>query len=94
MADPHWRDQGRCTTVGPDVFFVRTRAKAADAIAVCERCPVLLECAETVEASRITSGVHAGVWFGDSAATSGSTVARARQELKALIDDLKSVTHG
>lgn len=82
MADPFWRDRAACLNVGPEIFFVRTKAEAEPAIQLCEGCPVRKQCAEAGMAMRLTSGVHAGVWFGDR--VSGGTIARARKELEAV----------
>lgn len=92
MADPHWRDQARCVGVGAEAFFASTRTEAAAAISICQRCPVLLDCGETVVGMSITNGVHAGVWFGNGGTRSSGTVARAREAVRALVADLKAVS--
>lgn len=82
MADPFWRDRAACLNVGPEMFFVHTRAEAEEAIQLCLACPVRQQCAQAGTGMRLSSGVHAGVRFGDK--VSGGTIARARKELEAV----------
>ncbi|MFE3360856.1 WhiB family transcriptional regulator, partial [Streptomyces californicus] len=46
MGDPFWRDRAACLSVGPEIFFVRTKAAAAPAIALCMGCDVRQQCAQ------------------------------------------------
>ncbi|MFI9154542.1 WhiB family transcriptional regulator [Streptomyces sp. NPDC053367] len=60
---PNWRDDAACRSVDPDLFFPRVGEAThavAEAQAICRRCPVRAECADTA----IKLGEYWGVWGG------------------------------
>ena len=58
-----WRDQAACRGVNPDIFYPVTEddADAAEAKAICARCPVLEPCAEYALSAREKIGVWGGL---------------------------------
>jgi WhiB family redox-sensing transcriptional regulator len=68
-----WQSQGACWGVGPDVFYPHKGESPIEAIAVCEACPVRVECLVTA----MWNGERYGVW--------GGTAERTRRSLRRLI---------
>jgi WhiB family redox-sensing transcriptional regulator len=63
--DVSWTDRAACRDEDPELFFPISatgpgRAQAAEATAVCARCPVRGECLEYA----LTTGQEAGIWGG------------------------------
>jgi WhiB family redox-sensing transcriptional regulator len=58
-----WRDQAACRGLDPDIFYPVTddEADAAEAQAVCARCPVREPCGEYALSSREKLGVWGGL---------------------------------
>lgn len=57
--DLHWQARAACSNVEPDSLFVQGAAQR-EARAVCQGCPVRLECL----ADALDSGTEFGVWGG------------------------------
>jgi len=70
-----WQDQATCVQLGvpPDMMQPEraTPDELAEAMAVCEHCPVKRECHDLAYSQRsdtgqpVAYGVHAGKWWGD-----------------------------
>ncbi|HWL44531.1 MAG TPA: WhiB family transcriptional regulator [Ilumatobacter sp.] len=75
---PQWHDDAACRDVPTEVMFPREHARYADAVAICQPCPVRQTCLE--------SNLHEayGVW--------GGTTARERRELRMGRRSLSSAT--
>ena len=56
-----WVTHGACGDADPDLFFPSTSAQAAQAIAICRRCPVMMQCRAYARAA----GEDAGIWGGE-----------------------------
>jgi WhiB family transcriptional regulator, redox-sensing transcriptional regulator len=59
-ATADWRADAACREVDIEVFFAVDEASQQEALAICETCPVRVECLEHAIASR----EHYGVWGG------------------------------
>lgn len=57
-----WRSQALCAQVDAEMFFLDPGKSARDAIAICRRCPVQVECLDYA----LTNDMHFGVWGGTS----------------------------
>jgi len=56
-----WREDAACRGLLPDLFFpVRGYETAADALAVCDRCPVVEACLEYALVERENEGIFGG----------------------------------
>lgn len=74
-----WRDEAACRDIDPDVFHpdatgAEGRRQVADARAICDACPVRLDCLAYALAAR----EELGVW--------GGTTDRQRRVLRRLIE--------
>ncbi|GHD43003.1 WhiB family transcriptional regulator [Streptomyces galbus] len=84
---PHWRDRAACIGEDPEIFFplsdgLAAGADARAAMAVCRRCPVLLDCRSWA----VEHGEDDGIW--------GATTAAQRRALRrAGGDTLASPVH-
>lgn len=58
--DDDWSQQARCRGLDPDQFFVRGSAQSRQAIKVCQRCDVRVECLQYA----LDNAVEFGVWGG------------------------------
>ncbi|OSY50444.1 Transcriptional regulator WhiB1 [Streptomyces fradiae ATCC 10745 = DSM 40063] len=63
---PDWREQGACRDEDPDLFFpigksAPALAQAAEAKAICARCPVLETCRDWALDTRLEEGVAGGM---------------------------------
>jgi WhiB family redox-sensing transcriptional regulator len=72
---PHWRDRAACIGEDPEIFFplsdgLAAGADARAAMAVCRRCPVLLDCRSWA----VEHGEDDGIW--------GATTAAQRRALR------------
>jgi len=76
LMDRSWRELAACRGMGPDLFFGND---PADALAVCARCPVTLECAQA------GAGEEIGVWGGRQ--LGGRKVVRRRNQRAAATAD-------
>ncbi|MEU3509115.1 WhiB family transcriptional regulator [Streptomyces longwoodensis] len=77
---PHWRDRAACIGEDPEIFFplsdgLAAGADARAAMAVCRRCPVLLDC----RAWAVEHGEDDGIW--------GATTAPQRRALRRAAGD-------
>lgn len=79
----HWQDWARCRNEDPNVMQpeVATAEQIAEAIAVCNGCPVLEQCRASALAQRSPEtgkntayGVWAGEWLGDKPRTPAAEV--------------------
>lgn len=76
MTDSSWQDRAECVNEPPELFFppgdswLRHRAQAAEAKAVCARCPVRAEC------------LDAAIAEGDESSIRGGLTPRQRRHLK------------
>ena len=66
MDDPHgltrWLDRAACADHDPQLWFPEGKGASTDeAIAICERCPVRVQCAEFAIAERFDVGIWAGL---------------------------------
>lgn len=68
-----WREQAACADADPDAFFDADRE--AEALAVCEGCPVRADCLDAA----LTMHLDYGVWGGATAAQRAELVRLARQ---------------
>jgi len=68
-----WQPSGACWGVGPEAFYPRKGESPTEAIAVCEACPVRVECLVTA----MVNGERYGVW--------GGTAERTRRSLRRLL---------
>lgn len=77
-----WRERARCATVpDPDIFFPDRTTPADEALAVCDRCPVMLACRTHALAVQEPYGVWGGLTEDERrhlVAASGSGRARRR----------------
>ncbi|TKS98941.1 WhiB family transcriptional regulator [Streptomyces lasalocidi] len=81
---PHWRDRAACVGEDPEIFFPLSEGLAAGAdaraaLAVCRRCPVLLDCRTWA----VEHGEDDGIW--------GATTAAQRRALRRATGDLLRV---
>lgn len=69
--DATWRDFALCAEVDPDRWFPGANASPWDAMVICRRCPVRLQCLDEATVSGCEEGVWGGVLFteGQPAAT-------------------------
>ena len=67
---PRWVLRANCAGTDPESFYPHRGQRAAAAIRVCRRCPVLAECLESALEQR-----EEGVW--------GGTTERQRQRIRA-----------
>ncbi len=58
----HWAEYGLCAQTDPETFFPEKGSSTAPAKAVCQRCPVAVECLEFA----VRTGERFGVWGGMS----------------------------
>lgn len=62
---PEWQDRAACGEIAAGEIFLRTlsgsRREVAAAIAICQRCPVRIECGDHADASDQRLGVWGGV---------------------------------
>lgn len=60
---PPWRDEALCREYDPEMFFPvsAAQAAAAPAIAVCQLCPVMVQCADWAVREREANGVWGGL---------------------------------
>ena len=72
-----WQDDALCKETDPEAFFPETMYAAKDAIAVCQRCPVVDQCLEYAIQNDETSGVWGGVDFTTRGRTSEKRVNNA-----------------
>lgn len=60
---PRWQEQAACRGVGPDAFFPERGQGVGEALAYCDRCPVVAECraySESLEDQMWRFGVWGG----------------------------------
>lgn len=64
--DRAWQTLARCRNEDPDSMQPEraTTAEVADALMVCNGCPVLEQCAELAAGQMLAYGIHAGRWYG------------------------------
>jgi WhiB family transcriptional regulator, redox-sensing transcriptional regulator len=59
---PEWQRRAACRGMGPDVFFLGQGGDPGPARAVCDRCPVAVECLDFSVAQGVDlQGIWAGV---------------------------------
>ena len=56
-----WQDKGLCRNEDPEIFFVDPGASAAEAKAICKRCPIQPECLAWAIKMRERYGVYGGL---------------------------------
>ena len=62
----NWQTRANCRDTDPDTMQpeVATRAEVMAAKAVCDGCPVKLQCKTLADEQAGAYGVHAGEWYG------------------------------
>lgn len=61
---PDWYQDAACQNADPDIFIPSKGEPAAPAIAVCETCPVRVECLDYAISFESKSAVYVGIWGG------------------------------
>lgn len=64
--DRPWQTRARCRNEDPDSMQPEraTKAEVAEALLVCDGCPVRVQCDELAAGQVQAYGVHAGRWWG------------------------------
>lgn len=62
MSGDEWRDEAKCTSVNPEIFFIESASAAARAKSVCRRCDVKAQC--LADALRDEGNIGPGSRFG------------------------------
>lgn len=57
----NWQDEALCAQTDPDMFFPVDGSHGAKAIAVCDDCPVRVQCLEFALTNHITEGIFGGL---------------------------------
>lgn len=62
---PDWRDRAACRWADPEAFWPAIGGQPEAALALCATCPVLGDCREDHQASRLPD--EGGIWWGTTA---------------------------
>lgn len=73
---PEWYADAACQNADPDIFMPSKGKPSAPAIAVCETCPVRVECLDYALTMEAEDAVYVGIW--------GGTTPRERRRLARL----------
>ena len=56
-----WESRALCAQIGGDLWFPERREEAAEAIAICNQCPVRTACLQFALNNDITHGIYGGL---------------------------------